>query len=302
MSVPYSAGPTRSRHTTLTLSDGRSLSYADYGAERDPLVVFIPGFGHSRLARAPGGCPGIRVISIDLPGIGNSTANTGYSLQSWALDIDQLLDGLGVPRCAALGWSWGGPYALALGHVLPDRITAVGLASALTGWLTGPGRAREVKAEFRTFGLWWYTPFAARQFLRRQARAVLADPEKAYAKDYHVAPEADRNVMDDPQLRQMLLDSQREAWIHGTTGMYQHSRAVALPWGFDPAAVKAPLHMWQGEADPEIRAAMAAAFAHRSNADLQVSPNGGHLLVFSQWEQILAQLTGHEDQSRTDTP
>ena len=269
---------------TLALTDGRVLSFADQGAETDPVVRFIPGFGHSRLAHA--------LIAVDLPGIGRSTANPSYNLRGWAQDVCQLLDALGVARCGVLGWSWGGPYALSLGHSAGDRISAIGLVSALTGWLAGPGREHEVKPQFRTFGLWCrYTPFATKLFLRSQGRTFLADPAKSMARDYRDVPAADKHVMDDPQLRQMLLNSQHEAWVNGPAGMYDHSRAVALPWGFDPGEVTAPIQIWQGGADPEIRPAMAVDFAKRSGGNLRVDRDAGHLLVFSEWADIIGRLT-----------
>ena len=69
--------------------------------------------------------------------------------------------------------------------------------------------------------------------------------------------------------------------------MYDHSRAVALPWGFDPAGVTVPIHLWQGGRDPEIRPAMARDFVQRSGAVLHPAPDDGHLLVFSHWDEIM---------------
>jgi hypothetical protein len=107
-----------------------------------------------------------------------------------------------------------------------------------------------VKVEFRTFGLWCrYTPVAARLFLRHQAKAFLAAPEKAMAKDWDSAPAADRKLMDDPETHQMLLESQREAWANGPQGV-------------------------------------------ETGGTLHLSPDDGHLLVFSRWDDFMGTPAG----------
>jgi pimeloyl-ACP methyl ester carboxylesterase len=269
------------------------ISYAQYGLSSGSPAVFVPGFGHSRLAHAPAAAGMSRVIAVDLPGIGRSDPVSGYDLLSWASDTAVMLDVLHVDRFRAVGWSWGGPYALALAKVCPERVESVALVSALTGWLAGSGRAHNVKSEFRTFGLWCrYTPFAARLFLRHQAKAFLASPEQVMANDRAGAPAADRELMDDAATHEMLLESQREAWANGPQGMYDHSRAIARPWGFEPARVDVPLHVWQGGQDPEIRPEMASEFARLTGGTLHLSPDDGHLLVFSRWDDIMSPTHG----------
>src|SRR3989304_5388570 len=41
-------------------------------------------------------------------GLGRSTQAAKYSLPLYALDLDRLLDGLGIQRAVVLGVSWGG--------------------------------------------------------------------------------------------------------------------------------------------------------------------------------------------------
>ena len=92
-------------------------------------VVFHNGTPCSRLMPewwdAPARERGLRMIGIDRPGYGNAPAEPNRSLRSVAEATAALMDDLGVDRFAVIGVSGGGPYALACGAFLPDRVVAV---------------------------------------------------------------------------------------------------------------------------------------------------------------------------------
>ena len=50
------------------------------------------------------------------------------------------------------------------------------------------------------------------------------------ARDLAAAPPADQAAAAQPGVAAMLAASQAEAWRQGTAGMFDHSRAVTLPW------------------------------------------------------------------------
>jgi pimeloyl-ACP methyl ester carboxylesterase len=74
-----------------------------------------------RLARERG----VRIISIERPGIGASTPHAYAELIEFAADIQQLCDALEVDRFALAGLSGGGPYALACAQEMSERVAAV---------------------------------------------------------------------------------------------------------------------------------------------------------------------------------
>jgi pimeloyl-ACP methyl ester carboxylesterase len=74
---------------------------------------------------APARERGLRMIGFDRPGHGNAPAEPNRSLRSVAEATAALMDDLGVDRFAVIGASGGGPYALACGAFLPDRVVAV---------------------------------------------------------------------------------------------------------------------------------------------------------------------------------
>jgi pimeloyl-ACP methyl ester carboxylesterase len=282
---------------SIRVRDGRRLAAREYGDRTGTPVVFVPGYGFSRLTHMPGSLtPGVRVISLDLPRIGGSDPHPGYALRSWTNDVVDFLDALNIEHCAVLGWSWGAPYALACGYCLPQRVLRVGLAAALGGWLQGAGAATEVSREWKTFG-WqarWFRP-GLRLFFSAERRAFLRDPERSMARDAQHWPASDQRVAASPAVHTMFIEAQRETWRQGIEGMYEHGLAVALPWGFSVRDVLTDVRIWHGNADTEIPTSMVRRLAAElPSAKLEVFPEEGHLVVFEHWSEILRTLTATE--------
>ena len=58
-------------------------------------------------------------------GYGGSSRKAGRSVADVVADMEALLDPLGAERCVTAGWSGGGPHALAMGALLPQRTAGV---------------------------------------------------------------------------------------------------------------------------------------------------------------------------------
>ena len=72
-----------------------------------------------------------RTIAPDLRGYGNSRTSNSFEMADHLLDLEALLDRLGVDRCLVIGWSLGGILALELAMKYPQRVTGlIVLASA----------------------------------------------------------------------------------------------------------------------------------------------------------------------------
>ncbi len=109
--------------------NGINLAYEEAGS--GPAVVLIHGFPLCRkmwrpqmdaLAEA-----GFRVIAPDLRGFGQSEAGPGgASIETFADDIVELMDHLGVGRAVILGMSMGGYVLLSLLDRYPQRAVAAG--------------------------------------------------------------------------------------------------------------------------------------------------------------------------------
>jgi pimeloyl-ACP methyl ester carboxylesterase len=279
----------------LRLADGRDLGYDQVGDLSGTPVLFFHGFGSSRVVRHPDDSIasglGIRLISVDRPGIGLSTGMPGRRLLDWPGDVRQLADELGVARFAILGWSGGGPYALACAWSMPERVSAVGLISAAAP-LTG---VRDPDYTYRTHRMATraadYAPWMIRIAMWRWARGQRSDPERHLDEAIESMVKADRDVLEDPQLRAVMLANGIELYRQGGRGLYDEALVMARPWGFPLEGISVPVCLWHGEADNTVPVGMGRHIArtiHGCHATFY--PGEAHHLLYDRWPEILAEL------------
>lgn len=103
----------------IEVGDGRRLGYATFGDPDGAPVLNCHGGLVSRTDVAPSDAVarelGLRIISPDRPGIGLTDRLPGHGIGDWArTDVAALVDHLGLDRFSVMGWSAGGPHALAV--------------------------------------------------------------------------------------------------------------------------------------------------------------------------------------------
>ena len=240
----------------LRLPDGRLVYYLDEGPAEAVPVVFCHGSPSSRLAaidhveRAV--TRGGRLIAPDRPGLGRSEPETGRSLASWAGDVAELMNGLGLARFRVLAVSGGGPYALALAWALPDRVDRVALLSSpgsfdIPGAMDGMARAHRLMwllARWQPRLLGW--------MLSRQLAALADDAERfaqAIVGSMHGADREALEALDEAGLRRFVTAPLIEALSQGTAGAVEDMRVLRAPWGFGVQDIGVPVHLWHGEED-----------------------------------------------------
>lgn len=241
------------------------MAFAEYGVAAGRPLVFCHGFASSRLAgellEAEAAQRGVRVIVPDRPGHGLSDFKRHRRVAKWTADLASLADALELGRFGVLGFSAGGPYAIAAGALLHGRVSVVGVAS---GW--APGQApRAGPAPRLPFvpALGRHVRLLRRFSLSRVAKRVAKDGtgllEKATAK----GAAADRAVVGDPALRRLLADDLREAFRQGARGPSRDARVVNRRWGFRLEDVRVPTWLWHGQDDRNVPARLARYVSER---------------------------------------
>jgi pimeloyl-ACP methyl ester carboxylesterase len=113
---------------------GRTVSYAAFGDPEGVPVVALHGTPGSRAFGAFLGAParerGVRVLAPDRPGVGESERNRGRSVADAAGLVTGLLDALDVAAAGVLGFSGGGPHALACPARIPERVLGTALLAS----------------------------------------------------------------------------------------------------------------------------------------------------------------------------
>jgi pimeloyl-ACP methyl ester carboxylesterase len=114
--------------TGFVETDGARIHYAAFG-DGPPVILLHGGMSHAghfgkqvpALVAA-----GHRVVAIDSRGHGQSTWDgRPFSYDLLAADTLAVMDALGIPRAAIVGWSDGACTGLALAKRAPDRVAGV---------------------------------------------------------------------------------------------------------------------------------------------------------------------------------
>lgn len=280
----------------ITDAQGRTIGYGDYGDPAGSPVVLLHGFGDSRLTRHPDDARtaelGVRLITIDAPGIGLSDPVRERTQVAAAERVLPVLDALGIRRFAVLGWSAGGPRALAVAYRWPERITAVGIAAGF-----GPLDRKEFQAcvtrQMRQgTAMLRLMPWMARAAVAPLARDFAKDPRAGFEKHFgeDTSP-ADRRLMEDPALAGVFFEGVRESARQGSVGLAQEMLLLGRRWGFRPEDVRVPAQLWYGTDDRLVSPATGRLLAALiPSARLTEFEGEGHMALFRHWAELLQTL------------
>jgi pimeloyl-ACP methyl ester carboxylesterase len=274
-------------NNVITLSDGRSLAYEEFGPpDGKPLLIFHgnPGsrldiylMGKDNINRND-----IRIIAPDRPGIGQSTFQPSREILDWPKDVAALADTLGLEDFAAIGISCGAPYLAACAYAIPERLSAAGIVSG-TAPFTAPGVLKGMGPGRYYFLAAQRVPFLARQQLKMMGTGVSSaqNREKFTRQMLSLLPDADKETLSDPTLRGAFFDSIQEGLKQSPDGLVYDAALINQSWGFDLEAINMPVHLWHGEADRNAPVAMGRYLAETiPNSRAKFIPGEGHLSVF----------------------
>ncbi len=287
-----------SRHDQqIRLADGRRLGFAEYGAQSGKTVLYFHGWPGSRVEpRAvvkANDAIGVRVIAVDRPGYGLSDFQERRSLLDWPEDVSRLVTALGLGRFAVLGVSGGGPYAAVCAAKLAERVTAAALVCGVRPF-DQPGATQGMMPHDRWL-LWLAqtAPWLTRKSMALTLRWFWDYENEVLPKAlWESLPAADREVLAQPELRDMLLANWREAFRQGSRGMLWDGNLYAWPWGFRLEEIRVPVQVWQGEADTIVPPGMGRYCASvLPNCQARFYAEEGHFsLPFRRTHEILAAL------------
>ncbi len=276
---------------SLMLDSGRVVSYAAIGDSNERLpVLFFHGTPGSRrqLEWLPAVLrDGLRWIAFDRPGYGESDRQPGLTLTEVAATSEALVNRLGLDAFHVLGFSGGGPYALACAHAMPERVRCAHLVSGL-----GPLDIPEIWSALRRqdhvlFTLIRGTPWLFRMLLRLGVGAARQEPERFVARLAAKMSAGDRSLLAAPDVLTNLCADLREALRQGTEGMADDLAILNGPWPFRLEDIRVPVHVWQGAQDqvinPQIGLAMAA---HLPVSRYHPLASGTHLILLTHAAEI----------------
>ena len=275
------------------LPDGREVEYLVEGdPDGFPLVFHhgTPGAAvpYPRVARAAAE-RGLALVGVSRPGYGASTARPNRTVGDVAEDIAGVLDDLGCQQFITLGWSGGGPHALACAARLHQRCRAAAVGAGVA-----PFDAAGLKF-FEGMGQENVTEYTAALAGRQVLRALL---ELEVAKFGAVSSEEVAETLGDlaspvdkayatGEFASRLLASINRGIAQGVEGWLDDALAFTQRWGFDVADIAVPVSVWHGDADWTVPFAHGKWLAaHVAGAEAHLYKSEGHLSLWSQVEVI----------------
>lgn len=279
----------------LELKDGRELGFAEYGVQDGIPVFHFNGSGGSRLERPAN--PniltelGIRYISIDRPGHGNSTPKQDRELLDWPEDVTCIADHLTIEKFHVLGWSAGGPHALVCAYKMPERVISGAIVSGL-----GPADRPNPYEGYQGFLkllmiLGRKFPKLVYVFRRIAAKQINNPSEKMGDKFVKSLPEVDQKPFENSAVKEMLIANIKEGYKQGGEGPARDDIIINSPWKFDIREIQTRFDIWQGDSDANVpinQGKYQASLLPKNN--FHVLKNRGHMLLLDEWKTVLSEL------------
>lgn len=208
---------------------------------------------------------GVRLVSIDRPGYGQSDPHSSQTLYTAAQDIEDVIDELNLGhKVWLLGFSIGGMYCWAAARYIPQRLAGIALWSAITDWKRFTEDDYEAimagftlepykslyhlskKSSFESFRLY------VGKLCRRWCETwQLKDLQRGLSRP-------DCKALERPEVLELLLRDKVESvggWNNGF-GIAKDFQLLTSTWEFELEDVereyKGPIHIWHGEEDTVV--------------------------------------------------
>ncbi len=275
----------------MTLKDGRTLGFAEYGDPDGHPVFFFHGTPGSRLQAADFQDAALarhcRFFGIDRPGMGLSSMSKQHGLLSWADDIRELADHLNISQFSIIAHSGGAPFALACAYAFPERIHGIAIVSGLGPTLI-PGANEGMNRGMRIINVLSRMIPGLSWLLMQVHRSLLSKPER-FKSMLQQLSEPDRIILDNPKQWSAMLVAQTETFRQGVAGPAREFQLLVREWGFDLSKITCPVTIWYGQLDSQVPRSHAEIYKRLlPNSELKISDKDAHLsMLYNHVEEIL---------------
>jgi non-heme chloroperoxidase len=268
---------------TVVAASGRIVNYIDDDNTGAVPLVFLGGAGTTvrafrllEFARSFRKELGIRVVSVERNGLGQTEFDPAAGFAEYAEDVWSVLDSLDISTVSVIAISGGGPYAARLIDARPDRIRSLHLACAFAEPIEGAGPQFDAAAVAADPVAWWRFPAGS---------------------SVHAIPGFDDSVIE--EATRGLFARGRDRTPEGLQQAFELYATTPLP---DLSAVRAPVFLYWGSADELVplaqldrwKAALDAGSTgagERARTQVErVYPGEGHDVQYRHWDQILVDV------------
>ena len=236
----------------------------------------------------------IFLVTMSRPGYGNSSRRERRDVASVVGDVTVVLDALQRDQYVSVGWSGGGPHALACAALdSPRCLAAWSLAGVVPtdvdfDWTEGMGPENLEEFALAVEGGPRYDDHMA--LACAQFREATSD--NVIELFGGLLSEVDKTALRSASTRSALAASCRHAFANGVGGYHDDDRAFFSAWGFDVGSITVPVSVWYGDEDLMVPPTHGAWLtSHLPSASVVHHPHEGHIsLVTNHVESLFSSI------------
>lgn len=279
---------------TMTLPDGRVLSWYEYGNPKGRAVLALENIGSSipdhRHFDDWYKSNNLRVIVVVRPGYGLSTARHDFQFRDLGQDLRSLCRHLDIERPVMAAYCAGGAYALCAAALHPELFERVGVLASIV-----PIEHFDLNKLDRLHRMFL-------QIFQRDPRLFVLIGKLALRGNRH-APEKflqylakglgprDKQLLADPDILKSIIRQQKLRHFQGGRMQIDEYVLMQNSWQTDLSKIRIPTLLWHGEDDAIISADGARAMAASiPGATFRTLQGQGRFLVFDVWINFLEAL------------
>ncbi|MEV4351783.1 alpha/beta hydrolase [Actinoplanes sp. NPDC049596] len=286
----------------IDLPDGRTMEYLIEGPTGGLPLVFHHGTPSGAVRYEPVVASavrhGLRIILPSRAGYAGSSPHPGRRVADVATDVAALLDGLGAQHFVTIGWSGGGPHALACAARLPGRCLGAALIAGVApyeaaglDWMAGMGEENVAEFGAAARGV-QDLDVVLNQMAEGLSRVTGADVAEAFGD---LLSSVDQAALTG-EFADYLAESSRYSVSAGIAGWREDDLAFLADWGFPLTDIKVPVAVWQGDQDRMVPPAHGRWLAtHVPGAEAHLLPGEGHLSLLADIDTVIESLLAHSN-------
>lgn len=281
---------------TVTLPDGRVLSWYEYGDPKGKPVITLENQGASMpdhtLFEQWYREKGLRIVMVVRPGYGISTYKANFQFRDFGKDILFLCKHLNIHKPALAAYCGGGPYALCAAVMYPDSFSCLGLlGTTLAGEHFDENKLEPIhrmcvqisRRDPRLFML----------IGKLGVRGVQKAPETFYKMLARGLSKPDQAFFANPDYLARTIRRTRRSHFQGARVMMEEYLNHLRPLGADPSQIRLPVLQWHGESDGIVSIDSARALAAEiPDVRFRSFPEHGHFMIYDLWKDFLNELLG----------
>ncbi len=281
----------------LILSDGRKLNLLVGSGTSDHAVIFHHGTPSCAVAWIEEieylDSINVKAIAYSRAGYHTSDRKLGRGVVDVNPDIEEILKKFAIKSFTAIGWSGGGPHALANG-LMPECKSVIVLAGvgpygkSDLDFLAGMGQDNHEEfgaalAGLDTLEKWMDVNAAALKTITG---------EDLRNTDGNLFSTNDRKLMKDLTYSENVAKNFRDSLSVSYDGWIDDDLVFIKDWGFELSSIKKPVTIFQGDEDLMVPAAHGQwLLKNLPSAKIVLLPGFGHMGLFgSNRDEIMAEV------------